>query len=39
VAPVVRRVLSWLVGWSYDGGDDARRRLVRELPLVEFRPR
>jgi deazaflavin-dependent oxidoreductase (nitroreductase family) len=39
VAPVVRRVLSWLVGWRYDGGDDARRRLVHELPLVEFRPR
>jgi hypothetical protein len=39
LAPVVRRVLSWLVGWRYDGGDDARRRLVHELPLVELRPR
>ena len=38
VAPVVRRVLSWLVGWDYDGSDDARRRLVRQLPLVAFRP-
>lgn len=39
VAPVVRRVLSWLVGWSYDASDDARRRLVRELPVVAFTPR
>ena len=38
VAPVVRRVLSWLVGWSYDGSDEARRRLVRERPIVAFRP-
>lgn len=38
-APMVRRVLSWLVGWGYDGSDDARLRLVRELPLVAFRPR
>lgn len=38
VAPIVRRVLSWLVGWRYDGGDEARRRLVRQLPLVGFRP-
>jgi deazaflavin-dependent oxidoreductase (nitroreductase family) len=32
--PVVRRVLSRLVGWTYDGSDEARHRLVRELPLV-----
>lgn len=38
LAPVVHRVLSWLVGWSYDGSDSARRRLVRELPVVAFRP-
>ena len=38
VAPVVRRVLSWLVGWDYNGSDDARRRLVRQLPGVAFRP-
>lgn len=37
-APVVRRVLSWLVGWRYDGSDEARRRLVQELPVVAFRP-
>lgn len=38
VAPLVRRVLSALVGWHYDGSDAARRRLVRELPLVALRP-
>jgi len=37
-APVVRRVLSLLVGWPYDGSAEARRRLVDELPLVAFRP-
>jgi deazaflavin-dependent oxidoreductase (nitroreductase family) len=37
VAPVVRRVLSWLVGWRYDGSAAARDRLVKELPLVAFR--
>jgi hypothetical protein len=38
IAPVLRRVLSWLVGWRYDGTPDARRRLVSELPVVAFRP-
>ncbi len=37
-APVVRRMLTWLVGWDYDGSNPARRRLVRALPLVAFRP-
>lgn len=37
-APVVRRVLSWLVGWRYDGSAAARERLVQELPVVAFRP-
>jgi deazaflavin-dependent oxidoreductase (nitroreductase family) len=31
------RVLSWLVGWRYDGSDGARRRLAGELPLVALR--
>jgi hypothetical protein len=30
-------VLSWLVGWRYDGSAAARQRLVKELPLVAFR--
>lgn len=37
-APMVRRMLSWLVGWDYDASNDARKRLVHELPLVAFRP-
>ena len=37
VAPVVRRVLGWLVGWEYDGSAAARSRLVQELPFVAFR--
>jgi deazaflavin-dependent oxidoreductase (nitroreductase family) len=35
---VIHRVLTWLVGWPYDGSQEARRRLVEELPLVAFRP-
>lgn len=38
VRPVVRRALTWLVGWPYDGSDDARRRLVRQLPVIALRP-
>lgn len=38
VRPVVHRLLSKLVGWSYDGTEPARRRLVGQLPLVAFRP-
>jgi len=38
VSPIVKRVLSKLVGWRYDGGDQARRRLVGELPVIAFRP-
>lgn len=38
VTPVVRRVLSRLVGWRYDGTDEARRRLTCELPVVAFKP-
>lgn len=38
LAPVIRRVLSWLVGWTYDSSEKSRRRLVAELPFVAFRP-
>jgi deazaflavin-dependent oxidoreductase (nitroreductase family) len=38
MAPIIRLVLSRLVGWRYDGSDAARRRLVAQLPLVAFRP-
>jgi len=38
ITPVIRRMLSWLLGWRYDGSGPARQRLVRELPIVAFRP-
>lgn len=38
LAPVLRLVLSRLVGWRYDGSPAGRQRLVAELPLVAFRP-
>ena len=39
VAPLIRTVLSRLVGWRYDGSESARRALVCELPMVGLRPR
>ena len=39
VGPVLRRVLSWLLGWRYDGSPTARRRMAEQLPLVALRPR
>lgn len=38
VAPIVRRLLSRLIGWPYDGSNAARSRLVRQLPMVGLRP-
>ncbi len=35
---LIRRVLSGLLGWHYDGSPEARRRVVEQLPLVGFRP-
>lgn len=37
-SPVIRRVLSALVGWRYDGRPDSRQRLVQQLPLIAFTP-
>ena len=37
LAPIVRRVLSWLLGWKYDGSERSRRRVVAQLPLIAFR--
>ncbi|MGH9529393.1 MAG: nitroreductase family deazaflavin-dependent oxidoreductase [Terriglobales bacterium] len=37
VAPIMRRVLSRLLGWRYSGSEDDRRRMVRQLPLLSFR--
>jgi hypothetical protein len=38
VAPLVRVVLSRLVGWRYDGSPPAREHLVMERPILAFRP-
>ena len=37
LAPVVRHVLSRLLGWRYDGSEHARRQAVAQLPLIAFR--
>jgi hypothetical protein len=39
MAPLVRWVLSRLLGWRYRGSEDDRYRLVGQLPLIAFRPR
>jgi deazaflavin-dependent oxidoreductase (nitroreductase family) len=39
MAPVVRWVLSRLLGWRYDGTDADRRRMAEQLPFIAFRPR
>lgn len=36
IAPIIRGVLSRLLGWRYDGSTSARRRLVVQLPLIAF---
>lgn len=38
IRPIVRRVLSWLLGWHFDGSDAARRRIAEQLPAVGLRP-
>ncbi len=38
IAPVVRAGLSWLLGWQYHGSDSERRSLVKQIPLIAFRP-
>jgi deazaflavin-dependent oxidoreductase (nitroreductase family) len=39
MAPIVRCVLSRLLGWRYHGTEIDCGRLVAELPLIAFRPR
>jgi deazaflavin-dependent oxidoreductase (nitroreductase family) len=39
IAPIIRLVLSHLLGWHYDGTMDHRRRLVAQLPFIAFRQR
>jgi len=38
LVPIVRFVLSRLVGWQYDGTTEARERLVSERPILALRP-
>ncbi|MCR6485615.1 nitroreductase family deazaflavin-dependent oxidoreductase [Amycolatopsis sp. OK19-0408] len=37
VAPILKRVLSKLLGWRYDGSAAARARMAGQLPIVGFR--
>ena len=37
-APIIRIVLSRLTGFRYDGSDEARRRVIQNLPLIALRP-
>jgi len=39
IAPVIRLVLSQLLGWKYRGSESDHRRLVGQLPLIAFWPR
>ena len=39
IRPIMRSVLSRLLGWRYDGPPDDRRRLVTQLPVIAFYPR
>jgi deazaflavin-dependent oxidoreductase (nitroreductase family) len=39
MAPVVRWVLSRLLGWRYRGSDADHRRMAEQLPFIAFRPR
>jgi deazaflavin-dependent oxidoreductase (nitroreductase family) len=39
IAPIVRWEFSRILGWRYDGSQEARSRLVRQLPLIAFHPR
>ena len=37
IAPIIRSVLSRLLGWRYNGSTSDRRRLAKQLPLIAFR--
>jgi deazaflavin-dependent oxidoreductase (nitroreductase family) len=38
IRPILRRVLTWLLGWRYDGSELSRSRMAEQLPVVAFRP-
>ena len=37
IAPIIRRLLSRLLGWPYNGSVEHRRRLAAQLPFIAFR--
>ena len=39
IAPLIKRILSRLLGWRYTGTDAARLKLVHELPIIALRAR
>lgn len=39
IRPGVHLTLTLLLGWRFDGSDEAVRRMVRELPMIAFVPR
>ena len=39
IGPIVRKGLSWLLGWQYHGSAAERAMLVKQLPLIAFYPR
>jgi len=39
ITPIVRAGFTWLLGWRYRATESDRRRLVRQIPLLAFRPR
>jgi hypothetical protein len=36
--PLIRVVLSRLLGWRYDSSESARRQAAAQLPLIAFQP-
>jgi hypothetical protein len=38
IAPILRLVISRLVGWRYDQSPSARHPVAEQLPFVELRP-
>ena len=39
IAPIIRSVLSRLLGWRFNGSQVDCRRLAAQLPVIAFRPR
>lgn len=36
--PRLLRLISWLLGWTYDGSDEALDRIAASWPMVAFSP-